>query len=65
MDVLFAAANVGGVVSLAVQLGDSIKKLCDFWDSVKEACPRNHHRFEPPIERAYCLKSNTVDQTTR
>ena len=33
MDGLSGAASVVGVV----QLGDSIKKLCDFWDSVKEA----------------------------
>ena len=37
MDGLSGAASVVGVVSLTVQLGDSIKKLCDFWDSVKEA----------------------------
>ena len=42
MDGLFAAASVVGVVSLAVQLGDSIKKLRDFWDPVKEAPDHVH-----------------------
>ena len=37
MDGLSGAASGIAVVSLAIQLGDGIKKLCDFWDSVKEA----------------------------
>ena len=37
MDGLSAAASGMAVVSLAIQLGDSVKKLCEFWDSVIEA----------------------------
>ena len=37
MDGLSGAASGIAVVSIAIQLGDSIKKLCEFWASVKEA----------------------------
>ena len=37
MDGLSSAASVIAVVSIAVQLADSIKKLCEFWGSVQEA----------------------------
>lgn len=37
MEGLSAAASSIAVVSLAVQLADSVKKLCDFWESIKEA----------------------------
>ena len=37
MDGLSAAASGIAVVGIAIQLADSVKKLCDFWDSVKEA----------------------------
>ena len=37
MDGLSGAASGIAVVSLALQLGDSIKQLYDFWHSVKEA----------------------------
>ena len=37
MDGLSGAANGIAVIALAIQLGDSIKKLCEFWTSVKEA----------------------------
>ena len=37
MEGLAAAASVVGVASLALQLAGSVKKLHDFWDSVKEA----------------------------
>lgn len=37
MDGLSAAASGMAVISLAFQLGESIKQLHDFWDSVKEA----------------------------
>jgi hypothetical protein len=37
MEALGAASSVFAVVSLAVQLGSNIKRLADFWDSVKEA----------------------------
>lgn len=35
MDGLSGAASVIAVASIAVQLADSVKKLYDFWDSVK------------------------------
>ena len=31
------ASSIIAVVSLAIQFGDSIKKFCDFWDSIQEA----------------------------
>jgi hypothetical protein len=37
MDVLSATSSVIAVVSLAIQLGDKSKKLCDFWKAVKWA----------------------------
>jgi hypothetical protein len=37
MEVLGAVSSVFAVVSLAIQLGSSVQKLIDFWDSVKEA----------------------------
>lgn len=37
MDGLSGAASGLAVVSLTIQLADSIKKLCDFWDSVQDA----------------------------
>ena len=37
MDGLSGTASGMAVVSLAIQLGVSIKKLCEFWTSVKEA----------------------------
>jgi HPt (histidine-containing phosphotransfer) domain-containing protein len=37
MDGLSGAASVIGVVSLAIQLADSVKKLLNFWDSVQNA----------------------------
>ena len=37
MDGLSATASGMAVISLAFQLGESIKQLHDFWDSVKEA----------------------------
>ena len=37
MDGLSAAASGMAVVSLAVQLAGTVKKLHDFWDSMKEA----------------------------
>ena len=37
MDGLTSAASVISVASLAVQLAGSVKKLCEFWGSVKEA----------------------------
>lgn len=37
MDGLSAAASGMAVVSLALQLGESIKQLYDFWGSVKDA----------------------------
>ncbi|KAK0112981.1 hypothetical protein ONS95_014695 [Cadophora gregata] len=40
MDGLSVASGVIAVVSLAAQVGSGIKKLCDFWDSVKD-CPKD------------------------
>ena len=37
MDGVSSAASVIAVVSLAVQLADSAKQLCDFWSSIKDA----------------------------
>ena len=37
MEVLGAASSVFAVVSLAIQLGSNIRRLIDFWDSVKGA----------------------------
>lgn len=37
MEGLAAASSVIAVVSIAVQLADSIQKLCDFWESVQDA----------------------------
>lgn len=37
MDGLSGAASVIAVASIAIQLADSIKKLCDFWESIKDA----------------------------
>lgn len=36
-DALATAASGIAVVSLAIQLAESVKKLCDFWTSIKEA----------------------------
>ncbi|TVY84730.1 hypothetical protein LSUE1_G000619 [Lachnellula suecica] len=35
-EVLGLAASVISVVSLAIQLGDSIKKACDFWEAIED-----------------------------
>lgn len=37
MDGVSGAARIFGVVSLAIQLGDGVKKLLDFWDSLQGA----------------------------
>ena len=37
MDVLSSASSAFAVVSLAIEVGDKIKKLCDFWNSIQEA----------------------------
>ena len=37
MDGLSAAASAMAVVSLAFQLADTAKRLCDFWSSIKDA----------------------------
>ena len=37
MEVLSAAASGMTVVTVAVQLAESFKKLCDFWNSMKDA----------------------------
>jgi len=37
MEVLAGVSSVTAVVSLAIELGGKIKKLCEFWDSVQDA----------------------------
>lgn len=37
MDGLSAVSGSFAVVSLAVQIGSSIKKLCDFWEAMQES----------------------------
>jgi DNA repair ATPase RecN len=37
MDGLSAASGAFVVVSLALQIADGIKKLCEFWESIQEA----------------------------
>jgi hypothetical protein len=37
MEVLSGTSSVVALVSLAIQLGDNIKKLCDFWQSMNGA----------------------------
>lgn len=37
MDGLSAAASAVAVVSLAFQMADTAKQLCDFWSSIKDA----------------------------
>jgi hypothetical protein len=39
MEVLSAASNVIAIASLALQLGDTTRKLCNFWKAV-EGAPR-------------------------
>ena len=48
MDGLSAAASGMAVVSLAFQLGESLKHLRDFWDSVKEA-PDDIHAIQEDL----------------
>jgi hypothetical protein len=40
MEVLSGVSSALAVISLAIEVGDRIKKLCDFWDSIQEA-PQN------------------------
>jgi len=35
-EVLGFVASVFSVASLAIQLGDSLQKACDFWDSIED-----------------------------
>ena len=37
MDVLSSAASAMAVASLAIQLAEKAKRLCDFWSSIKDA----------------------------
>ena len=48
MDGLSAAASGMAVISLAFQLGDSLKQLHDFWDSVREA-PDDIHAIQEEL----------------
>lgn len=49
MEGLSAAASGIAVVSVAVQLAESFKKLCDFWKSIKEA-PENIRAISVDLE---------------
>lgn len=49
MDGLSAAANVITVASLAVQLSESIKKLIEFWTSIKNA-PDDIHAITTDLQ---------------
>ncbi|KAL2044271.1 hypothetical protein N7G274_002976 [Stereocaulon virgatum] len=42
MYALISAASTVAVVSLQIQIAASVKKLCDFWTSVKEALEDVH-----------------------
>jgi hypothetical protein len=37
MDGLSSGASILAVVSLAIQLADSVKKIYEFWESVQDA----------------------------
>ena len=60
MDGLSAAASGIAVVSVAVQLAESFKKLCDFWTSVKEA-PEDIRAMSADLE----ILSNVLIQMAR
>lgn len=49
MEGLSAAASSIAVISVAVQLAESFKKLCDFWKSIKEA-PENIKAISVDLE---------------
>lgn len=49
MEPLSSAASCLAVVSLALQLADGIKQLCEFWISVKEA-PDDIHTIATDLE---------------
>lgn len=49
MDGLSSAASVIAVGSLAVQLADTAKQLCDFWSSIKDA-PENIRAIMTDLE---------------
>lgn len=49
MEGLSAAASGIAVLSVAVQLAESFKKLCDFWTSIKEA-PENIRAISVDLE---------------
>ena len=49
MDGLSATASGMAVISLAFQLGNSLKQLHDFWDSVREA-PDDIHTIQEELE---------------
>ncbi|KAK3172360.1 hypothetical protein OEA41_005681 [Lepraria neglecta] len=49
MDGLSSTASAIAVVSLAVQLADSVKKLCEFWSSVRDA-PEDIHAIVTELE---------------
>jgi hypothetical protein len=56
MELLSGASSVLAVVSLAMQLGDKIKTLCDFLNQVKDA-PKDIQS----ILKELCIISNVAD----
>ena len=52
-----ATASAFAVVSLAVQLAESVKKLCDFWTSIREA-PKDIREISADLR----LVSNVLTQ---
>lgn len=61
MDGLSAAASGMAVVSLAFQLGESIKQLHDFWDSIKEA-PDDIHAIQEDLEILSSVLAEMADE---
>lgn len=61
MEGLAAAASVVGVASLALQLADSVKKLHDFWDSVKKA-PEDVRSITSDLQLLSSVLSNIASE---
>ncbi|KAL9120774.1 MAG: hypothetical protein Q9187_002672 [Circinaria calcarea] len=49
MEGLSLAANIVAITSIAIQLADSVKKLCEFWKSIKDA-PEEIHTIVADLE---------------
>jgi hypothetical protein len=61
MDALSSAASTVPVMSLTIQIADSVKKLCDFWTSVKEA-PEDFHAIATDLELLSIVLANIVSE---